>query len=576
MGCRGDVVAEATVLVIQGVDQGLRFRIGERPVTIGRGARNQIRIVDTEVSRKHAIVQPSDGGFELIDADSSNGTFVNANPVHRHRLSSGDQIQVGRSVLLFSDTSVDDESRLIAQNVAVVNLSDQADHSAIIDQIGHISGTDLLRHVEASSSADRQQTLANLQALYRISEDALSPSISLEQALHRILSLTIEVLGADHGCFLITDPSSGEIVPQVFATREGIQATETMTVSRSIVEFVQQEHQGVRTSDAQADERFGGGQSILQAGIREAMCVPMQGHYELLGVVYVDITTHPDQVILDDGNVNKFTEEKLRLLVAIGRQAALAIENHRYQQAYVKAERLAAMGQTIATLSHHIKNILQGIRGGSYLIDMGLNDHSEEVIGKGWKIVEKNQTKIYRLVMDMLTFSKERQPEIQSGRVLGVVKDVCELMQSRAAECHVQFQLQPSEEVPEAQFDPEAIHQAVLNVATNAIDAVEGTEDGAVTLSIGYDEQLDQVFVDVADNGPGIPPDQLEVIFNLFESTKGTRGTGLGLAVSQKILREHGGEITVKSTPEAGSRFRLAWPRAEEEHRQIEGQTHSV
>ena len=81
MGCRGDVVAEATVLVIQGVDQGLRFRIGERPVTIGRGARNQIRIVDTEVSRKHAIVQPSDGGFELIDADSSNGTFVNANPV---------------------------------------------------------------------------------------------------------------------------------------------------------------------------------------------------------------------------------------------------------------------------------------------------------------------------------------------------------------------------------------------------------------------------------------------------------------------------------------------------------------
>ena len=72
---------------------------------------------------------------------------------------------------------------------------------------------------------------------------------------------------------------------------------------------------------------------------------------------------------------------------------------------------MAAVGQAIATLSHHVKNILQGIRGGSYLIDMGLNDHDEGLVRKGWGIVEKNQNKIYHLVMDMLTFSKERQPE---------------------------------------------------------------------------------------------------------------------------------------------------------------------
>ncbi len=81
-------------------------------------------------------------------------------------------------------------------------------------------------------------------------------------------------------------------------------------------------------------------------------------------------------------------------MIAIGHQAALAVEDTRYYSAMVQAERLAAVGQTIATLSHHIKNILQGIRGGSYLIEMGLSEHDESVVAKGWKIVEKNQNKI--------------------------------------------------------------------------------------------------------------------------------------------------------------------------------------
>ena len=97
----------------------------------------------------------------------------------------------------------------------------------------------------------------------------------------------------------------------------------------------------------------------------------------------------------------------------------------------VQAERLAAVGQTIATLSHHIKNILQGIRGGSYLIEMGLKNHDENVVRKGWDIVERNQNKISALVMDMLTFSKEREPEPVPSDLNEVVGEVVELMQVR-------------------------------------------------------------------------------------------------------------------------------------------------
>jgi signal transduction histidine kinase len=346
-----------------------------------------------------------------------------------------------------------------------------------------------------------------------------------------------------------------------------------MPVSRSIVDYVLARRQGVRTSDARTDSRFETGQSILQAGIREAMCVPMQGRFELMGVIYVDITTPPERVILDGGAKNKFSEEQLRLLGAIGRQSALAVENNRYQHALVKAERLAAMGQTIAMLSHHIKNILQGVRGGSYLIDMGLNDHNEEFVRKGWGIVEKNQNKIYHLVMDMLTFSKERQPVMQTVSLNETVADVCELMQARAQECNVSLLSQLSPEVPQTTFDPESIHRAVLNVVINAIDAVEGTEKPAVCVETGYDPHSESVYVSVTDNGPGIPEEQLPRIFNIFESTKGGRGTGLGLAVSQKIVREHGGKITVESKPGAGCRFALSWPRLDDEHREGDART---
>ena len=137
----------------------------------------------------------------------------------------------------------------------------------------------------------------------------------------------------------------------------------------------------------------------------------MQGRYDVVGAIYIDTSTSAQQIV-QRGGANKFTEDHLKLMIAIGHQAALAVEDTRYYSAMVQAERLAAVGQTIATLSHHIKNILQGIRGGSYLIEMGLTRARRVVVGKGWTIVEKNQNKISALVMDMLTFSKEREPDL--------------------------------------------------------------------------------------------------------------------------------------------------------------------
>jgi two-component system NtrC family sensor kinase len=281
-------------------------------------------------------------------------------------------------------------------------------------------------------------------------------------------------------------------------------------------------------------------------------------------VVYLDITSSAEEMILL-GDQPRFSEEQLRVLAAIGRQAALAVENQRFQEAFVKSERLAAMGQTIATLSHHIKNILQGVRGGSYLIDLGLGKTDTELIRKGWGIVDKNQSKIYNLVMDMLTFSKERQPEMKLSQLNDVAQDVVELMQPQAGEVETKLIFQPATQLPTSTFDPEGIHRAILNVVSNAMDAVEHADDPRVVVQTGFDEPRDLLWVSVEDNGTGIAPENLSKMFLMFESTKGARGTGLGLAVSQKIIREHGGDITVESQIGKGSRFVLTWPRLEDE-----------
>jgi two-component system, NtrC family, sensor kinase len=565
--------SKAMLLVIRGNDQGALFEIADKATGLGRGVRNEIRISDTEVSRLHATIHFADGAYVVSDRGSANGTQVNGAFVRSKELRDGDQIQLGRTVFVFQRSTKMDGAQEAADRIDLIGRPHAGEPANIVGEMGQEAGRTLVDQTATVAAGASAQVLSNLQAVYRIAEEAVSPSLSVDQLLKRILDLTIGVVGADRGCMLITDPQTGQTVPKVISFGRRADQSTRMPVSRSIVDYVLAKGQGVRTSDARSDHRFAPGQSIVQAGICEAMCVPMQGRYDVLGVIYVDTTTPPERVILEGSVTHKFSEEQLRLLVAIGSQAALAIENSRYQQALLKAERLAAMGQTIAMLSHHIKNILQGVHGGSYLIDLGLKQHNEDHVRKGWAIVEKNQNKIYQLVMDMLTFSKERRPVMKAASLNQTISEVCELMQSRAEEMHVRLDVRLDENLPTATFDAEGIHRAVLNVVTNAVDAVEGIQGAQIIVESGHDAAADLVFVSVTDNGPGIPADQLAKVFNIFESTKGARGTGLGLAVSQKILREHGGDVSVETKPGFGCRFILKWPRIDEEHRAIDQPT---
>ncbi|WP_437203170.1 ATP-binding protein [Planctomicrobium sp. SH664] len=541
---------EATLLVIQGPDQGRRHELAADAIYVGRGAQNEIRVLDTEVSRRHIKIFPEGDSWHFVDLRSANGTYLNGQPALEARLQPGDQIQIGRTILLFTLDREPAESSAVEQ-ISLVARSSADDQSRIVGKAPPI---------ESESFASWAQAGANLQLLYQITEEAVRPSTSLDELLRRILDLTLRAVGADRGCMLVTDSKTDRIEPRVVCHVPGINVNERMPISTSIVEYVIQKGQGVRTSDAQHDSRFDAGQSIVKSGIREAMCVPMQGRYELMGVIYVDTTSTARPAVLTSNAHSQFNDQLLRLLLAIGRQSALAIENQRYQESLVTAERLAAVGQTVAILNHHIKNILQGIKGGGYLIDMGLRDKNEDLIRKGWGVVDRNQSRIYDLVMDMLTFSKERRPQLRKADLRKLLDEILELMQSRAEATGAQLQLREVSPVPAAYFDPEGMHRAILNLVANAIDAVEGRESPRVEVRYGFHPELDHLWVEVEDNGLGIEEAAIPRLFQLFESSKGSKGTGLGLAVSQKILTEHGGTISVASQIEVGTCFHMEWP----------------
>jgi len=568
------VINVPSLFVIQGRDQGMRFRLDEGRVMIGRGASNAVQLHDTEVSREHAELCRRGNVFVIRDLGSSNGTYVNGRPVQEQELASGDQIQLGRTLLLYTGVT-EGRNEDLADKISIVSPSAEDDGSRIVHAMHQSEGSEILGPPsDEASSPWLARARSNLQIMYRTAL-AVSHTLDIDELLARIMDMIFEWVDADRGCIMLKDRETGELVPKVRRHRRGFTTDERITISRTILDYVVERNEGVLTSNARDDDRWDPAKSILQLGVREAICVPMQGRYDVVGAIYIDTSITP-QRILQEGTANKFSQEHLKLMIAIAHQAALAVEDTSYYKAMMQAERLAAIGQTIASLSHHIKNILQGVRGGSYLIQMGMKEHAKAiadskvdveaakkavgVMRKGWNIVEKNQERISALVMDMLTFSKEREPVPEPSNLNEVAADVVELVKTRATEENIELVWLPAPTMPRLMFDPEAMHRAILNIVTNAIDACHERSSGRVEVSTQYSQVERMARVQVVDNGSGIENEDLERIFTVFVSRKGGRGTGLGLPVSQKILEEHGGRIRVESKVGVGSRFTLEFP----------------
>ena len=524
----------ASIQVIQGPDKGRSFDLLDGENIIGRKS-NSVELTDGTVSRQHAKLTPKDGAWLLEDLGSANGTYLNGirmkQPAALHR---GDQVRCGSTLLVFGGgqpavraaVDLDEEGQLV--DAAIVASVPSNEDSVIIPT------------PEAGAAA-----IGTLRIVYDLIT-GIGSIFDVDLLLQRTMDKVIEVFRSDRGYIMLID-DDGRLVVKASRLANG-SADQKVPISRTIINEVVGKQVGLLSSNAMTDKRFAAGKSVHDFGIRSAICVPIKGRERVLGVIHVDCSV----------SEQTYSTEQLRLLTAIGYQTGLAIDNVRLYEAAVQRERLAAVGETVAQLSHHIKNILQALGAGIDVVEMGLNGNDMAKAKGAWPIVQRNLERINNLILNMLAFSKSREPLLENINVNHVLTECVELVSRRADERGVAL-MSDLDDLPAVAADPAGLNQAFLNLLDNALDAVtDGT--GVITVKSRYDSMNRWIVVSIIDNGTGIPPDQIPNIFTPFWSSKGQRGTGLGLAVAEKVVKEHHGRIQVSSKVREGSTFTVTLP----------------
>lgn len=402
--------------------------------------------------------------------------------------------------------------------------------------------------------------------------EAIAGSQKFEELLELILRVCQQELDADQGSILLLKEDDegvqrlemlasrglpDEIVRRGYVPRKG-----------SISDHVLKERRPIIINDAPSTDKF----EVMTVAATErrivsALCVPLIAQGRVLGTLNLN-RIHPE--------ITLFNEVDLEAASIVAGQAAMLIENRRLQDELLVQARMAAIGQTVAGISHCIKNILTGVKGGLGLAEMGLQQQNLPLTAQGYDMLKRNVGSLSNLVLDLLDYSKEREPTRSDLDLVETVRDVKESLDYRANSLGVRIVLETPATMS-YRGDGDQLQRALMNLVSNALDASSelrgGDAEPEVRLRVyrvgSHADDLsasmitrssEWIRIDISDNGPGIPPEMQEKIWDLFFSTKGSKGTGIGLATTQKMIHEHGGRIHCESTPGSGATFSVLLP----------------
>lgn len=225
-------------------------------------------------------------------------------------------------------------------------------------------------------------------------------------------------------------------------------------------------------------------------------------------------------------------------------------------------DHLASLGMLIASLSHGIKGLLTALDGGVYKVNAGLRSGNQEMVDSGWQKVTGLIGRIKGMVLDILFYAKKRELQLRSMQAADLATQVAEAVAPKAEKQNVAFSAEIPANLGEFMVDEVVLSAALVNILENAVDAcADDKTKPAHEVSFRVRPDASGVFFEIEDNGVGMQPDTLARLFSVFFSTKGSRGTGLGLFIAKKAVDQHGGRIGAVSEPGQGSTFRIWVPR---------------
>ena len=527
----------------------------EGTTSIGRAPSNEVQLIQGGISRTHARITFKNGQFVLTDLGSRNGSFVNSESVKEAVLNHNDKILFGQRGFVFKIEGAD------LEEAAPDFESDFYDTVAISEEELQLSG--LLTHKADSAALNffepprpdqKQPDLAaiahkRLSFLYQLSEhlrSAAKPDDILGKGLEYIFKA---MPWADRGVAMLRSEMTGAL--EARAVKYGDQHPEeaTIPISRTVLEEVVQEKVAVVSRDIQEDPRFNDSDSIVIHDIKSIICVPMVRRSRVIGAIHVDTRDY----------LNPFNRSDMEFTAAVANELALSIENCFLQQKAINNEKMAAVGLTITNLAHNIKNLLNVNVNFVDLMDIHMQKSNDGDIRKCWRFVRESLEKIAGLTADMLEYTQIDACETKRIDINALILTDCDPLRENLAQEGIQLELNLASDLPPWPMSEIRLQRALLNLVVNAKYALKEVDNGRIKISTEMDAQRNLV-IRVEDNGCGITKDELNRIFDLFYTTKGLEGSGLGLSMTQKFVENLGGRVSVISQVGAGTVVSMVFP----------------
>ncbi len=240
-------------------------------------------------------------------------------------------------------------------------------------------------------------------------------------------------------------------------------------------------------------------------------------------------------------------------------------EEKRLQTQLLQSQRYAAIGQVFTGIQHSMKNMLNALKGGAYMVKIGLAKDKRTMLEEGWEIVQEGIDSLTEMSMDMLRYVKEYKPKLDQVDLSDALSEIYRVISKTAGDKGISLDLNISSELPKVMCDARMIHSVIMDIVSNAIDACawknyNGVEKPHVSMRAYPDKNNEDFIIEIKDNGIGMTEEVKSNIFNPFFSTKSRAGTGLGLSISARMIGVHGGEIEVESKPDRGAMFKIVLP----------------
>lgn len=532
----GDVV----VKVVSGSMKGTEFPVKAPTITLGRSSESDFQVHDTLISRVHCRLTYEGGNWYVEDLNSTNGTWMVGQKVNKRvLLPLRTSVRVGNTIFeLYNIFAARDET----QSFSIPFVSYRIQPETLASSVG-VEKRSLPLQVDPMMIAREENK--RLSAIYKF-QNLIAAIFNETELCPRILSAISTIMHSDKSFLLVYNLTTGAFEPVAGRNKDApMSPVDPSGIRKVIVDFVKENREAVLSSDSMSRVKVAGSPSITEC----TMCVPMLGKQQLNGMIYLNISSAKEP----------YTEDDLKLLTVIGHTAGMALENSRLIDFNLRNERLVATGTTAAHLSHYIKNILAGLDGSLNLLKMGIDEKDFGLANESLHILAKNHRRLGNLVLDLLNLTSEQKLNMKIQDIKTILEDVNELLGPQLKQDGITLTFtEDSMKLPlYADIDAKGIHRVLLNLILNAEHAIQEKREtldqknmGNITVDASFTLDKESIVFTVTDDGMGLKPDKVDKIFDLFVSSKGAGGTGLGLTVSKRIIEGHGG--TIFATSEEG------------------------